>query len=294
MADNLVLGRGKVYFAPYPKGQTTGGTKGYFGNTPEFALAQNVTNLDHYSAESGLKVKDRTVQLQTDASLTFATDNISVPNLMLWFGGNSTGAAPADAPADVGSLVFIGSASQIYGALWFESDNPVGDNLNYWFPYVALRPNGNYALKGDAWQTLGFIGEALKRDPASERFYAYLPPGGGSDSTAADDTDPTYLTKSDVDQATGAGTPATGGTVTAPTPEVHATPVNVSYTLTGGTLGYLAYHNGTAEVGGRHPVSGASGVWSTTAPVAGAYTVKLFGAASGGTALATSTAVTVT
>jgi hypothetical protein len=241
MADNLVLGRGKVYFAPYPKGQTTGGTKGYFGNTPEFALAQNVTNLDHYSAESGLKVKDRTVQLQTDASLTFATDNISVPNLMLWFGGNSTGAAPSDAPADVGSLVFIGSASQIYGALWFESDNPVGDNLNYWFPYVALRPNGNYALKGDAWQTLGFIGEALKRDPASERFYAYLPPGGGSDSTAADDTDPTYLTKSDVDQATGAGTPATGGTVTAPTPEVHATPVNVSYTLTGGTLGYLAY-----------------------------------------------------
>jgi hypothetical protein len=98
-----------------------------------------------------------------------------------------------------------------------------------------------------------------------------------------------------VDQATGAGKPATGGTVTAPTPEVHSTSVNVTYTLTGGTLGYLVYHNGTAEVGARHAVSGASGTWSTTAPVAtGSYTVKLFGTSSGGTAIATSSAVTVT
>jgi hypothetical protein len=295
MADNLVLGRGKVYFAPYTKGQTTGGEKGYFGNTPEFSLAQNVTNLDHYSAEGGLKVKDRTVQLQTDASLTFATDNISVPNLMLWFGGNNTGAAPADAPADVGSLAFIGSSSQVYGALWFESDNPVGDNVNYWFPYVALRPNGNYALKGDAWQTLGFIGEALKRDSASERFYAYIPPGGPADSTAADDTDPTYITADSVSQATGlGGTPATGGTVTAPTPQVHATTAAITYTLIGGTQAFLAYHNGTTEVGGRHAVTGASGTYNATAPVAGTYTVKMYPASSGGSSIATSSSVTVT
>lgn len=296
MADNLVLGRGKVYFAPYTKGTTTGGTKGYFGNTPEFGLAQNVTNLDHYSAEGGLKVKDRTVQLQVDASITFSTDNIEVPNLMLWFGGNSTGTAPADAPADLGTLSFIGSSSQIYGALWFEADNPVGNNINYWFPYVSLRPNGNYALKGDAWQTLGFIGEALKRDAATERFYAYIPPGGPADSTAADDLDPTYITSDSVNEATspGSGTPATSGTVTAPTPEVHGTAAAITYTLVGGTSAYLAYHNGTTEVGGRHPVSGTSGTWNATAPVAGTYTVKMYPVSSGGSSIATSASVTVT
>ena len=43
MAENLVLGRGKVFFAPYPKGQTTGGVRGFFGNAPTFVVAQTNT-----------------------------------------------------------------------------------------------------------------------------------------------------------------------------------------------------------------------------------------------------------
>lgn len=201
MAENLVLGRGKVFFTPYVKGTTTGGTKGYFGNTPDLTMAVANTNLDHYSSESGIKVKDKSVQLQVDVTLTFATDNIVVPNLMLWFGGTATGTPPADAPTTIGTVAFIGTAAQIYGALFFESDNPVGDNLNYWFPYVAIRPNGNYALKGDAWQSLSFTGEALKRDTLTERFYAYTPVGGVATSDAALDTTTPYLSTTTVGAA---------------------------------------------------------------------------------------------
>lgn len=204
MAENLVLGRGKMFFKPYPRGTTTGGTRGYFGNTPSLEMAVAVTNLDHYSSEQGLKIKDKSVQLQTDVTLNFSTDNISVPNLMLWFGSNNSGALPTDAPTDIGTMAFVGSASQIYGSLEFLSDNPVGDNLNYWFPYVALRPNGNYSLKGDAWQTLTFVGEALKRDTASERFYAYTPVGGVNTSDAALITTPVYLTTAEVNAAVAA------------------------------------------------------------------------------------------
>lgn len=294
MADNLVLGRGKVYFAPYAHGTTTGGTKGYFGNTPSLEMAVAVTNLDHYSSEGGLKVKNKSVQLQTDVTLNFSTDNISVPNLMLWFGGNNTESLPSDGPSDIGTLVFIGSASQIYGALFFESDNPVGDNVNYWFPYVALRPNGNYALKGDAWQTLGFIGEALKRDTATERFYAFTPVGGAASSDAALDTSPTYITTDSV--GVGASvTPATGGTVTA-TGGVHSVASTISYTLTGGNEAWAFYHNGTANVGSGVQVTGASGTHATVLPTAtGSYTVKLYGNSAGtGSVLGTSSSITIT
>lgn len=192
MADNLVLGRGKIFFTPYAPGATVAlpAARGYFGNTPTLGMAAANTKLDHYSAEGGLKVKDRTVLLQTDLTLTFDTDNISVPNLMLWFGGKHAGTVPADAPTAIagGTLALLGSAHQIFGAMEFLSDNAVGSNMNYWFPYVNLAPNGTFALKGDAWQTLSFTAEALKRDAVTERFYSWIPTGGANTSDAPGDT----------------------------------------------------------------------------------------------------------
>ena len=186
--DNLVLGRGKLFFTPYAPNTTTGGTRGYFGNTPQLSLAQTSTKLDHYSSEGGLKIKDKSVILQTDLSLTFDTDNVDVGNLVLFFGGLTTGAAPLDAPSGLGSLVVIGKQNAIYGALTFESDNPVGENMNYWFPYVMLAPTGTLSLKGDAWQTLNFMADALKRDNQTERMYGYKPTTGNASAAAADTT----------------------------------------------------------------------------------------------------------
>lgn len=210
MADNLVLGRGKIFFTPYGPGETVAvpGLRGYFGNTPSLGMAAANTKLDHYSAEGGLKVKDRSVLLQTDLTLTFDTDNISTPNLMLWFGGRHAGSVPADAPTAIGTLAVIGAAHQIFGSMEFFSDNAVGDNLNYWFPYVNLSPNGTYALKGDAWQTLSFTAEALKRDVGTERFYSYTPTGGAATSDAPGDTT-ALLT--DVQSAYASGGPAPAG-----------------------------------------------------------------------------------
>jgi hypothetical protein len=215
MADNLVLGRGKLYFTPYAPGATvavagSGGAqsplRGYFGNTPELNMAVSNTKLDHYSAEGGLKVKDRTVLLQTDATLTFSTDNISVPNLMLWFGGKHAGTVPADAPPGIGTIEIIGSAHQVFGSLEFLSDNAVGENKNYWFPYVNLAPSGTFALKGDAWQVLQFTAEALKRDAATERFYGYTPAGGANTSDAPADVT-AYITAVQAAYASGGPAP---------------------------------------------------------------------------------------
>lgn len=293
MAENLVVGRGKVYFAPYLRGQTTGGVRGFFGNVPSFSLSQNVTNLDHYSSTGGLKVKDKTTQLQVDATVTFDTDDISVPNLQLWFGGSSSGSLPSDAPSDIGTSAIIGSSSQIFGALFFLADNPVGNNGNFWAPYVSLRPNAAFSLIADTWQSLGFIAECLKRDSASERFYWFTPTGGLASSDAALDTNPTYITQDSIDVSSTPATPASSATVTAPSTETAGSSVAVTYALTGGDEAWLQYHNGTINVGSRVLVAGASGTVHLTAPTAGTYTVKAYGAASGGSSIGTSSSITV-
>lgn len=291
MADNLVLGRGKVFFAPYAFGATTGGTKAFLGNVPSFSIAQTNTKLEHYSSQGGLKIKDRSIVLQTDLTITFDTDNIDLGNLALWFGGNNTEAEPSDAPVDLGSVAIIGSSQALYGALFFESDNPVGTNANFWFPYVNLSPNGNYALIGDTWQTLSFTAEALKRDNLTQRSYTY---GAGSTSYAALD-DTAQLTVADVAVASSGANPATGGTVVeSDTTQVHGVSFPFTYTLTGGEQGWVYAHNGTVLVGSGVFVGGASGTGHIVIAAASTATLKLYNNPNGtGTALATSASITV-
>lgn len=67
-----------------------------------------------------------------------------------------------DVAASTRSRIVSGSQS-IYGALQFVADNPKGENRDYLFPYVKLSPDGDYNLKGDEWQQIGFTFEVLKK-----------------------------------------------------------------------------------------------------------------------------------
>jgi hypothetical protein len=57
----------------------------------------------------------------------------------------------------------VSGSDPIYGALRFVSDNPKGENRDYYFPYVKLAPDGDYALKGEEWMQIGFTFEILKK-----------------------------------------------------------------------------------------------------------------------------------
>lgn len=56
----------------------------------------------------------------------------------------------------------ISGTTAVAGALRYIADNPNGDNIDYFFPYAKLSPNGDYALKGDEWQKIPFNIEILK------------------------------------------------------------------------------------------------------------------------------------
>jgi hypothetical protein len=78
------------------------------------------------------------------------------------------------AQADVSLLQT--NEEDIYGELRFVADNPVGDNTDYFWPYVILRSSGNMQLKGDTWQEMTFSAEILQL-PNMQRVYMRKRPG---------------------------------------------------------------------------------------------------------------------
>lgn len=85
--------------------------------------------------------------------------------------------------------MIVSSNQQVQGSLRFIADNPVGENKDYFFPKVTLNPDGDYALKGDDWQSMGFAFEALKL-PGRQRVYVDV---RAVDATGANPADIRYV-----------------------------------------------------------------------------------------------------
>lgn len=57
----------------------------------------------------------------------------------------------------------ISGSAPVEGALRYISHNPAGRQFDWYMPWVKLTPNGDYALKGDEWQTIPFSVEILRK-----------------------------------------------------------------------------------------------------------------------------------
>lgn len=87
----------------------------------------------------------------------------------------STGTIPEDGDISVAydrsattyNKVVTADNAELYGALYFESNNPKGSKIDFYIPYALLRPDGDFELKPDEWQQLPFSFEALKLDDAT-------------------------------------------------------------------------------------------------------------------------------
>lgn len=51
----------------------------------------------------------------------------------------------------------------VEGSLRYVANNPAGQNIDYFMPWVKISPNGDFSLKGDEWQTVPFNIEILKK-----------------------------------------------------------------------------------------------------------------------------------
>ena len=71
-----------------------------------------------------------------------------------------------DCPAYTRDQTISGS-QPIEGQIRFLSENVTGPDSNYFIPYARISPNGEFALKSDAWQELDFMGDILKLTPST-------------------------------------------------------------------------------------------------------------------------------
>lgn len=124
MANNYVLGRGKVYFDKFLPGTTTNTGERYLGNTPSLAMNSAYQQLDHYSSEEGVRIKDDTVQLQLDRSGTLTVDNISMENVALMFGTSDPETVTQGSDSGL-SETFVVHPGLFY-QLGTDDDNPDG------------------------------------------------------------------------------------------------------------------------------------------------------------------------
>jgi len=65
--------------------------------------------------------------------------------------------------------VVLDGNSTIEGELKFFADNPKGANKDTHWPYVQLSPDGDYALIGTDWQTVGFAVSVMQRADGAPR-----------------------------------------------------------------------------------------------------------------------------
>lgn len=107
MADNLVLGRGELYFDPFLSGTTTKTGERYIGNTTEININVESDKLDHFSSDRGIREKDRSVILELRRQGSFTTDNMATENLAMFLLGDvstvtqTTGPVTAEGISDV-------------------------------------------------------------------------------------------------------------------------------------------------------------------------------------------------
>lgn len=137
----VTAGRPQGFRGIDPTGFAVYGT----GGTPTYAAGTDY--ILHSASGTVLIPDDSTIPEDTTLEFEYAVLNTEYPEVL-------SGATPRG------------------GAMRFVSYNPKGQKVDYAFPKVNLRPNGDYSLKGDDWQQIPFTVEILKLDETTAAIYA--------------------------------------------------------------------------------------------------------------------------
>ena len=100
--------------------------------------------------------------------------NLELGRVEILEGGAIDGTKDLTVNYDVGAVtreMILSGSKAIEGSLRYLADNPEGENIDYFWPWVKISPNGDMALKGDEWQQLPFNVEIVRR-PGYQAVYA--------------------------------------------------------------------------------------------------------------------------
>jgi hypothetical protein len=148
---NYYIGRGLVSIKLL-------GESGYTacGNCPTFEFTAKVTQLDHYSSMTGVKVKDFTAVTEISGSLQMVLEEFTARNM-----GFALLGLPTGGPSPTPDTIEIFADPVIYGAVQFVGANDIGPVWTTTFPLVSLKPNKALSLIGNTWGTIDLLGDVL-------------------------------------------------------------------------------------------------------------------------------------
>jgi hypothetical protein len=126
------------------------------GNVPTFEFMAKVTNLDHYSSRTGVRVKDFTAVIEISGSLTMVLEELTARNMGFAMLGLATG-GPSPSPDSIDIL----SSPVIYGTVKFVGTNDIGPIWTVTFPLVKLSPSKALGLIQNTWGTIDLEGDVL-------------------------------------------------------------------------------------------------------------------------------------
>lgn len=132
----LVIGRGELYFDRFAKGTLKGEGELYLGNTPGFTVSSTVEEVERFTSYGGQ-------QLQIDSLITrelhradITTDNISMENLALWFGGTPDKSGQE-------AIGFITETMQVKKGRWYQLGTTVEPfGVRHIEPDITFQQNG--------------------------------------------------------------------------------------------------------------------------------------------------------
>jgi hypothetical protein len=126
------------------------------GNVPQFEFQAKVTQLDHFSSRTGVRVKDFTAVVEIAGSLTIQMEELTARNM-----GFALLGLPTGGPSPVPDSIQIFSSPVIYGAVQFKGTNLIGPVWTINFPLVKLSPSKALGLIQNTWGTIDLEGDVL-------------------------------------------------------------------------------------------------------------------------------------
>lgn len=126
---------------------------------------------------TGVRNVENVVVTVNSDTMTLGTDylvNEELARIEILLGGGISNGDSVTVTYDTKAAtreVIVSGSTPVEGSLRYIANNPIGDQIDYFWPWVKITPNGDFALKGDEWQSIPFNFEALRR-PGYEAVYA--------------------------------------------------------------------------------------------------------------------------
>jgi len=145
---NYVVSKANCYFTP------VGGTRRHLGNVPEAQLEAEIEKLEHYSAMTGIKVRDFVAVISKAFTISLTLEEFTRDNLQLALLGGELAAEDTE-----GNIGFdIGASDSITGRLEIIASNQIGPKWDYDFPSVTFSPEEAIDLISNSDDSVGAIG----------------------------------------------------------------------------------------------------------------------------------------